>query len=631
MPNKHIPVCPTGPSKAGDPDTPPASPQSSDEIRQSSLLYPPDGHVRVDSGHLSTYEITADQVAQALDFVARQPLPPPSLVFPWLHGLHPNNQLQRTFFMGRRRSPRRTPPCLRGVTLVKANGDLSSGRLKGAVAPDEFLRRGPPSEFVEADPPDGFSVRNFQIQPAKMAFTSDIVVYGDDPAEVRRIAWDVAAAQVQWRELHATQGQALPEYNTFVCTCTVKDFEENHFEIVSIDTKGNHTGNVLDFVHQEWREMWDMTKASEISHNVFMGPTPESRSPEEQQFDVLIECCDFGRLNPAALQLIAESMDEESSQAFLDFPSSGSILPPTWSHDEADGILETCRWMYHLSHGTYPKPRDAATGQHDADGREASPVQSRPRKILIHCADGYTESTMLGIAYLSYSTGRPVPDAWLHLHTYKHRNFFAYPTDVALLTAIAPRLLRESPLCADQSLLDMTNTIKSEPKWLPGLDGSLPSRILDYLYLGNLGHANNPDLLMHLGIKQLLSVGEEAAWKDDAMDAWGLDNVCVVQGVQDNGIDPLTDEFARCLEFIGELLILMPSGQAPANETTMRRPGKTGRDRHLGSLPGGRLSQRHDLHCRSNARFEPDVPARVLLCQGPAPQRHHTASLAVYL
>lgn len=29
-----------------------------------------------------------------------------------------------------------------------------------------------------------------------------------------------------------------------------------------------------------------------------------------------------------------------------------------------------------------------------------------------------------------------------------------------------------------------------------------------------------------------------------------MDNVCLVQGVQDNGIDPLTSEFERCLEFI---------------------------------------------------------------------------------
>jgi dual specificity MAP kinase phosphatase len=95
--------------------------------------------------------------------------------------------------------------------------------------------------------------------------------------------------------------------------------------------------------------------------------------------------------------------------------------------------------------------------------------------------------------------------------------------------------------------------VKNEPSWLPGLDGSLPSRVLDYLYLGNLGHANNPDLLKAMGIHQILSVGETAIWRDGDMEEWGEDNVCVVQNVQDNGIDPLTGEFERCLEFIGKL------------------------------------------------------------------------------
>jgi dual specificity MAP kinase phosphatase len=178
----------------------------------------------------------------------------------------------------------------------------------------------------------------------------------------------------------------------------------------------------------------------------------------------------------------------------------------------------------------------------------------RAKTILIHCADGYTESTLLGIAYYSYSTGLPIPDAWLHLHTTKQRNFFAYTSDVALLSAIAPRLLLESPVCAGKSPADISALVKSEPKWFAGLDGSFPSRITDYMYLGNLTHANNPSLLKAIGITQILSVGETAMWRDGELEEWGTDNVCLVQGVQDNGIDPLTDEFERCLEFIGQYL-----------------------------------------------------------------------------
>jgi len=556
VPNKHIPICPPGPTPRESPSTPPASPEREADSGRLSLLFPPDKYARLESATSVVWKIEPADVAAALDFMSRQPLPEPSQVFPWFHGLHPNNHIQQAFFVQRRRALRKTPCCLRGITIVKADGDPSVARLKGAIDPHEIMQPGPAAEFLEADPKEGFSVRNFQIQAAKTATTSDIIVYGDDDASVQKLALDIAAAQQLWREKHSSQGHALPVYNTFVCVGPFREFEDKHANIVAIDSAGRVTGNVVDFFHQERVEMYNMTKASEISHNVWLGPTPDPTTEDEHRYDLLIECSDLGKLNPSALRAIAENPSEAVSNPYLDFPSSGSILPPTWSHAEADAILESCKWIYHLAHGTYPvAPGDVVDRDGDVDMADDAgpPVKNNvPRKILIHCADGYTESTMLGIAYFSYSTGRAVPDAWLSLHTVMKRNFFAYPTDVALLTAIAPRLLSESPACAGRSLAGITALIKDEPKWLAGLDGSFPSRILDYMYLGNLGHANNPDLLKALGINQILSVGETAMWRDGELEEWGEDNVCVVQGVQDNGIDPLTEEFERCLEFIGK-------------------------------------------------------------------------------
>ncbi|KAK0390059.1 hypothetical protein NLU13_3632 [Sarocladium strictum] len=551
IPNKHIPVCPTGPA-AEEPTTPPRSPSEEDDYTQSSLLYPPHDFHSLTRDGAFLFLLDGDNVIDALDYAARQPLPDPSLVFPWFHGLHPQNHIQQAFFAARRRVHRNVPSCLRSVTLVKADGDLSKARLKGAIAPEEILRYDPNPGFID-DPRDGFSVRNFHIQPAKVALVSDIIVYGEVAELAHKVAWDIVAAQRAWREGQIIDGQiGLPRYNTFVCTSSFEEFEKNHAEYVAVDSEGRPTGAVLDLVQQERQEMWMMTEASEISHNVYLGPTPELGTPEEQKFDILIECSDMGRLNPGALELAAHCLVGKISQQFHDFPSSGSILPPTWTHSEADGILETCKWIYHLSHGTRP-PREAdrdsfmtTDDDEDEDGEE----EIQPRKVLIHCADGYTESSMLAVAYYSYSTGLPVPDAWLSLHTAKRRNFFAYPTDVALLTALAPRLLSESPECTGKSLTEITKMIQDEPDWFPGLDGSLPSRVMDYLYLGNLGHANNPDLLREIGIHQILSVGETAMWRDGDMEEWGSANVCVVQGVQDNGIDPLTAEFHRCLEFI---------------------------------------------------------------------------------
>ncbi|KAE8453485.1 hypothetical protein EG329_010346 [Mollisiaceae sp. DMI_Dod_QoI] len=560
IPNKHLPICPPGPAPAEKPDTPPQSPPSKELTLQSrSLLYPPDKYKQKSLGCTIVYEIDADGVAAALDHIAGQPLPDPSQVFPWFHGLHPSNHIQQAFFIARRRNLRKTPKCLRGITVVKAGGDLSCSRLKGAIAPEEFLQQTVPgSTFREIDPKEGFSVRNFQIQAAKSAMVSDILIYGEDEFEVQRLAKDVAMAQQAWRESHEEKGHDLSRYNTFICTSEFQEFEERYPDLVATDSRGHMTGRVMDFFHQERVEMCTMTKASEIHHNVWMGPTPDSSIDpallgSDERFDIFIECSDLGRLNYSALQAIAEGSVLDQP-AYLEFPSSGSIMPPSWSQIEADGILETCKWLYNLSHGILPV--DPISQENDAEGDSPMPFSSpeptkiRERKILIHCTDGYTESTLLGLSYYTYATGLPVPTAWLDLHVSKRRNFFAYPSDVALLTTIAPRLLSESPVHAEKSLSEITDLVKDEPEWIKNMDGSLPSRVTDYMYLGNLGHANNPDLLRHMGIRQILSVGETASWRDGELENWGKENIMVVQRVQDNGVDPLTEEFERCLEFI---------------------------------------------------------------------------------
>lgn len=72
------------------------------------------------------------------------------------------------------------------------------------------------------------------------------------------------------------------------------------------------------------------------------------------------------------------------------------------------------------------------------------------------------------------------------------------------------------------------------------------------MYLGNLGHANNPDLLKEMGINRILSVGEPANWTKAQIEAWGQKNLLFIDRVQDNGVDPLMKDFERCLDFIGK-------------------------------------------------------------------------------
>ncbi|KAE8358335.1 hypothetical protein BDV27DRAFT_137901 [Aspergillus caelatus] len=545
IPNKHLPFCPEGPAPVISQN---ASLLHKEEItdQTSSILYPPDSYKQLSSSP-AVYSIDAVTLESALDHWASQPLPDPSKVFPWLHGLHPDNHLQLGFFTNRKRSLRRIPRVWRGITIIKVGGDLIRGRLKGAVSLDEVLAPST-TEFLAVDPREGFSVRNFQIQTAKLAPLSDIVIYGEDSVTRKQlldVAGRVAAAQHRWRSKNDLE-QVLPVYNTFVLSSTFSEVEQRAPGIVAINARGQLTGHTMDFFQWERWEMCDMSRASEISTNVWQGPTPDyllrpgtCEPTTGEYFDLLIEASDFASLpGPRFLAKLNKQLDDGPQR--LEFPSSGSILPPSGDDREVDDLVNTVRWLYYLANPDEPESRP------DADGDIAmDPIPKKPRKILIHCPDGYTESSLLVIAYVMFAEGVTAPDAWLKLHCDKKRNFFAYPSDVTFLSAVQAKLLHESPATPIGSLTEL-----ADPRWFSYFDGSLPSRILPYMYLGNLSHANNPEMLWALGIRRILSVGESVTWTDSEVAKFGADNIMHVTQVQDNGIDPLTQELERCLDFI---------------------------------------------------------------------------------
>ncbi len=289
--------------------------------------------------------------------------------------------------------------------------------------------------------------------------------------------------------------------------------------------------------------MCEMSHASEIATNVWLGPTPDespegSNTTDGNQFDLLIEASDLAVLsNPPSLQNAREAFGASDTPQIMDFPSSGSVVPSDWTDTDTERLVDMCRWLYELAN---PERLEVSAD----DGDDKVDGQHRARKILIHCGDGYTESSFLGIAYLMFVEGIPAHEAWLRLHCNRGRNFFAYHSDVSVLLRAQRHLLEASPVH------DALRLCRPAPSWLLRMDGSLPSRILPYLYLGNLGHANNPGLLKAMGIGQVLSVGELVVWTEAERNEWDGQTL-MVDRVQDNGIDPLMGEFGRCLEFIG--------------------------------------------------------------------------------
>lgn len=210
IPNKHIPVCPPGSAPQATSPVEPAG------VSLTSLLYPPDRFKKL-SKSPPIYAIDGATLAAAIDHLATQPLPDPKQVFPWLHGLHPFNGVQSAFFVNRKRSLRRIPKCLRSLTLVSLDGDLTKSRLRGAVSLEEILDASG-TDFIDADPMYGFSVRNFHIQPAKLAPLSDIVIYaerGANPSQLLDAAERISIAQQNWR-MKNDPAQETPLFNTFI-------------------------------------------------------------------------------------------------------------------------------------------------------------------------------------------------------------------------------------------------------------------------------------------------------------------------------------------------------------------------------------------------------------------------------
>jgi dual specificity MAP kinase phosphatase len=60
--------------------------------------------------------------------------------------------------------------------------------------------------------------------------------------------------------------------------------------------------------------------------------------------------------------------------------------------------------------------------------------------VLIHCADGYTETSLVALTYLILTRRCSAPDAYLFLQLEAQRSFFVYPADSKLLAKVEARV-----------------------------------------------------------------------------------------------------------------------------------------------------------------------------------------------
>ena len=272
-----------------------------------------------------------------------------------------------------------------------------------------------------------------------------------------------------------------------------------------------------------------------------------------------------------------------------------------------DCVVELAFWLVSQANTRRRDPLAAARADDEHPCKLA-------RRVLLHCGDGYTETSLLALACVMVSRRCSAPDAYLALQLDLDRSFFVYPHDVDVLERVARRIgniLRPAPVAADaddddaksvtpsritasdsgySSLCEQANdrtptrpskqrqlatmpesplasTAATDP-WFhsPYFDGHFPSRILPFLYLGNWNHASNALMLRQLGITHVVSVGESAlvepannksaAAADKTVNSLWLErergnvDVLDLEGVLNDGIDSLRPHVMRATAFI---------------------------------------------------------------------------------
>ncbi|KAG6879792.1 hypothetical protein C0992_011590 [Termitomyces sp. T32_za158] len=71
-------------------------------------------------------------------------------------------------------------------------------------------------------------------------------------------------------------------------------------------------------------------------------------------------------------------------------------------------------------------------------------VRSRPIKVLLYSADGYTESSLLALCLLMAVKHLMLPEAYLELQVARRRSFFVYHADLGLLRRVESRLREDN-------------------------------------------------------------------------------------------------------------------------------------------------------------------------------------------
>ncbi|EIE82509.1 hypothetical protein RO3G_07214 [Rhizopus delemar RA 99-880] len=541
------------------------------------------------------FTCTARDYFEIQESYKRFPLPN-DILFPWLHGVDGRSNQQNLFFRVRRS----LVPNYRGVLVVHCNPLIHSQRLTESVTPLEILDN--EAHFLNKTTTDvTINLRNFENQVLRFATLCDVFLYGERAEELAPLMVKAQEEFYQQRmeqieQVASAAGKRAVHHANYIKYKTIiiqgenefSVFEEQFPQLVMYDSSGRAMKKT-DFYEMEGAQMREMSAASEVTRHVWAGNTQDAPissndityentastfDSNPHRFSICIECHDLGDIpTPSILTLARETLNElkqdhlPSEIIHLDMHGTG--VP--FEKKEFDSFYDC---LYHLL-------------------LFMDDQVNRGRRILIHCSDGYTESSVLTLTWIMYHLKLRLPDAYLYLQ--EKRSFFVYAADLAVLKKIERLLFQEEEdhepepkrrksevgvdslnslrignttennkvLHDDTYLNSISNQIASghiykqiqlsptakelaQHPWFysPRFEGSFPSRILPFLYLGNLNHATNPDMLKALNITHVVSVGENADLQTKGFELLFLDNL------YDDGIDAIRERLDHVMKFV---------------------------------------------------------------------------------
>lgn len=177
----------------------------------------------------------------------------------------------------------------------------------------------------------------------------------------------------------------------------------------------------------------------------------EEQEEEEEEEDVPSQILHLETL-PSSLSL------PDNNQTTLNNFLNSLIDQAFWLYDQANPSSSFTSPSFNTNINTTSSSSSSSTSSSTPSPNQfqqsKSKSKSKGRKILIHCRDGYTETSLLALVYLSISNRQGIASSYLTLHNLNPsasleegeggRSFFVYEKDMKLLKDL--EILLESRL-----------------------------------------------------------------------------------------------------------------------------------------------------------------------------------------